>query len=101
MLEEEYGIALTDRLEGEVALMGSIGMQLYEEARADGLRDGRAEGRAAGKAEGRAEGRAAATSAAVASLMRAMSWDVERAMDVLSVPDDERAACRERVAAGT
>lgn len=95
VLADDYGIALTDELEGGVALMGSFGVHIYREAREAGLAAGRAEG----LAEGLAEGATQATATALAHLMASTGWDAERAMDALSIPEGERAAYRERLAA--
>jgi hypothetical protein len=59
VLQDEYGIAVTDELKDEVAMMGTIGELVFEEAREEGLAAGREEGRAEGLAAGREEGRTA------------------------------------------
>lgn len=157
VLQDECGIAPSDELESEVALMGSFAEHIYLEAREAGLRDGREEGRAEGYgegrmqgheegrkeglAEGRVEGMAAGREEGLAqgreeglakglaegleedrregheagraeegreytlnfvlrALVLSTGWDLERAMDALSVPTGERPACREAFARG-
>ena len=53
VLQNEFGIDLTQAEEGELEIMCNLGEGLYE----DGKMKGRMEGRAQGRAEGRAQGR--------------------------------------------
>ena len=93
VLEDEYGIALTDELESEVSRMGSFAEHIYFEAREEGLVDGRREGLAEGLTEGLAEGRASglaegrrvAMEEAVRSLMASTGWDERKAMEALGM----------------
>lgn len=47
-------------------------------------------GRAEGRAEGRVEGRAEGLLTSIRNLMVNTGWPMERAMDVLGIPDTER-----------
>lgn len=78
VLEQEYGIELTDKLEDEVAMMGTIGELVFKEGRAEGL--------AAGRAEGQRE--------LLTALCDRMGWTLEEALDRAGVPEEERAAYR-------
>ena len=91
-------------------------MEGHEEGRKEGLAEGREEGMAAGRKEGlaqgleegrregheagRAEGREYTLNFVLRALVLSTGWDLERAMDALSVPTGERPACREAFARG-
>ena len=78
VLQQEFEIPMTETLEEEVRLMCNL---------SQGVRNlGRAEGRAEGRVEGRAEG----LLTSIRNLMVNTGWPMERAMDVLGVPDTER-----------
>lgn len=55
-----------------------------------GLAEGRAQGRAEGHAEGHAEGRAESHAKDIESLMKNTGWAIEKVMDILEIPEDER-----------
>lgn len=74
---------------------------LKSSAKAQGLAEGLAEGRTKGLAEGRAEGLSAGKSEErltnLKNVMASLACDVERAMDILNVPVDERDYCRSAI----
>ena len=62
----------------------------HEKGRAEGREEGREEGRAEGRAEGEARGRSEALMESIVNLMNYMKISVEKAMDMLRVPQAER-----------
>ena len=104
---ERYGREIKDMRVQELAsriemLKGSqeVGvkyMRLWEEmeearmeARTEGREEGREEGRKEGREEGRETGMAEERLASIKNLMRNTGWPVEKAMDMLDIPKDER-----------
>ncbi len=83
-----------DEIKKEADDMNKAVESLFEKEFAEREAEGRAEGRAEGKAEGRAEGEKRATLNNVRNLMANMKLTLDRAMDVLSIPDSERAALK-------
>ena len=70
-------------------------MEGLEEGREEGMATGREEGLEADREQGRAEGREYTLNFVLRALVLSTGWDLERAMDALSVPTGERPACRE------
>ena len=62
--------------------MDNFSKQIYEA----GINDGRAEGKAEGLAEGKAEGKAES----IKNLMSTMNVSIDKAMDILKTPPEER-----------
>lgn len=66
----------------------------YRNARREGLAEGRAEGlelgREEGRAEGREEGRKENRLDSIAAIMRNGNMSAQKAMDILSIPVEER-----------
>ena len=82
VLQQEFAIPMTETMEAEVREMCNL---------SQGVRDlGRAEGRMEGRAEGRVEGRAEGLLASIRNLMANTGWPLEKAMEVLGVPETER-----------
>ena len=70
------------------------------QGREEGLAEGLEEGRREGHEAGRAEGREYTLNFVLRALVLSTGWDLERAMDALSVPTGERPACREAFVRG-
>ena len=64
----------------------TFAMKMMEERKED-FKEGKAEGKAEGLAEGKAEGLASS----IRNMMKNMGVSLEKAMDVLQIPTDERA----------
>lgn len=78
VLEQDFNIPMTETLEAEVQHMCNL---------SQGVLDlGRAEGRVEGRAEGRAEG----FLSSIRSLMANTGWPIEKAMEILGVPESDR-----------
>ena len=58
---------------------------------AEGIETGRVEGRAEGRVEGRVEGRLSALAESIRALMKNLCISKEKAMDTLSVSEEDRA----------
>ena len=56
ILEEEFGVAMSEELEREVLIMCNLSQGVKAEGREEGRREGRREGRKEGRREGRKEG---------------------------------------------
>lgn len=56
ILEEEFGVAMSDELEREVLIMCNLSQGVKAEGREEGRIEGRKEGRKEGRREGRKEG---------------------------------------------
>ncbi len=82
ILQNEFNIAMTRELESEVDSMGGFIDSLAERCAEKGRREGRREGLSEGKLSGILE--------AIRSLMASMSWEADKAMDALRIPDSER-----------
>ena len=86
ILQDEFNIAMTRELESEVGAMGgfidSLAERCIEKGRREGLSEGRREGINEGKLSGVLEN--------IISLMASMSWEADKAMDALRIPDSER-----------
>ncbi|HJC36597.1 MAG TPA: hypothetical protein H9702_05645, partial [Candidatus Merdibacter merdavium] len=82
ILEEEFGVPMTVRMESEVNEMSD----LWRGVENRGIRKGRAEGLATGRAEGRAEEKLNA----IKSLMKKLNFTMEQAMNALDVPESEQ-----------
>ena len=82
ILQNDYGIPMTETIEREVSLMCNLSKGVREK--------GRAEGRAKGRAKGRAEGRADGILSSIKNLMETMNLSIEQAMAALKVPETER-----------
>lgn len=78
-LVEDFGMILTEQIDERTEAMCNFSEGVWAD----------------GKAEGRAEGRAEA----VRNLVVSLSFTIEKAMDVLGVPADEREECARMVAA--
>ncbi len=74
VLEDEFDIPMTETLEAEVHQMCNL---------SEGVRD-------LGRAEGRVEGRAEGFLASIRSLMSNTGWPLEKAMEILGVPETDR-----------
>lgn len=74
VLEDEFDIPMTETLEAEVHQMCNL---------SEGVRD-------LGRSEGRAEGRAEGFLASIRSLMANTGWPLEKAMEILGVPETDR-----------
>lgn len=72
--------------ETEVKAMGLVSEEIWN----DGKAKGKAEGKLEGKAEGRLEGKLDAFIANLRSLMVNAKWTAEQAMEMLSIPTEER-----------
>ena len=82
VLQDEFDIPMTEILEAEVHQMCNL---------SQGVRElGRSEGRAEGRAEGRTEGRAEGLLASIRNLMVNTGWSLEKAMEILGVPETDR-----------
>ena len=78
VLQQEFNIPMTETLESEVREMCNL---------SQGVRNlGRAEGRAEGRVEGRTEG----LLTSIRSLMANTGWSLEKAMEILGVPETDR-----------
>lgn len=78
VLAEEYGIEPGTELKEGVAFMGSFGEALFEEGVEKGI------------AEGEARGMAKMAIASIKGLMASMGLPLDRAMDVLAIPMEDR-----------
>ena len=86
VLQDEFDIPMTETLEAEVHQMCNLSEGVRDLGRAEGRVEGRAEGRVEGRAEGRVEG----FLASIRSLMSNTGWPLEKAMEILGVPETDR-----------
>ena len=87
ILQEEFGIKMTQELEREVADM----CNLSEGVEQKGIEKGMAKGMAKGITRGFTKGIASS----IRNLMGSMGWSIEQAMDALQIPDEERQIYRD------
>ena len=64
--------------------------ELKQEAIAEGKELGIEMGREEGRAEGRAQGCAESHAKDIERLIKNTGWSIEKAMDILEIPEDER-----------
>ena len=111
ILQDEYDIQMTRKLESEVAemdsLLGSVARKMADEYISEGKEKGIAEGKEKGIAEGREKGIAEGIEigvrrgqtdtnlAAIDNMMKAFHITDEQAMTVLKIPEYERSRYRE------
>ena len=67
------------------------------EGRAEGLKEGRAEGRVEGRNEGLAEGRTFNLLENIQKLIKNLNISADQAMELLEIPQEERAVYREKI----
>ena len=70
--------------------MEELKQEAIAEGKELGIEMGRAQGRAQGHAEGRAEGCAESHAKDIERLIKNTGWSIEKAMDILEIPEDER-----------
>ena len=85
VLEHDFGIPMSQELEGGINEMSSIGDSIERRGIAEGIARGRAEGRT----EGRAEGRIETLLSNIKNLINNTGWPLEQAMKTLGVPQEE------------
>lgn len=90
ILEEEFGVPMTVRMESEVNEMSDLWRGVENRGIRKGRAEGLAEGRAEGLATGRAEGRAEEKLNAIKSLMKKLNFTMEQAMNALDMPESEQ-----------
>ena len=94
ILQEEYAIPMTQKLDQEVSSMCNLSEGVLRKGlargRAEGMAEVRAEGRAEGMAKGRAEGMAEGILTSIQSLMKNIHVSAAQAMVILDVPEGER-----------
>lgn len=78
ILQNDFGIRMTKKLEREVSQMCNLSQGIEER----GIEKGRKEGRKEGKQEG--------ILASIQNLMESMGWTAEQAMAALKIPESER-----------
>lgn len=81
ILEGDFDIPMSLKLESEVVAMGSLSRGIYEEGIERGFEKGRAEGIEIGFERNRLE--------SIRSVIRKTGWTAEEAMNFLDVPKDE------------
>jgi len=86
ILQDEYGIQMTQALERKVSVMCNLSKGVIEKSLAKGIAQGLAQGRTEGRAEGMADG----ISASIKNLVKNMGVSIEQAMSILEVPEAER-----------
>jgi len=74
ILQDEYHIQMTQKLESEVSVMCNLSKGVREQGLEEGLAKGVAKG----------------TMSAIRNLMETMNWSIEQAMAALKVPENER-----------
>ena len=94
ILQEEFDIPMTERLEQEVSVMCNLSQGIRQKGRVEG----RVEGRMEGLAEGRAEGRFEERLESIRALMETAGISSEQAMDMLKVKEQDRPEIREALA---
>lgn len=85
ILEEEYGLKLTHELENEVREMSSLGQGVFDR----GVEKGLAQGLAQGLVQGREEGQVQARIEMVRTIMKNLNLSLEKALQVLDIPEDQ------------
>lgn len=90
ILQDDYGIPMTRRIEREVSNMCNLSKGVMEKAHAKGLAEGLAEGLAKGHAEGHAKGHAERALSDLRNLMETLGLSMEQAMAALKIPETER-----------
>ena len=70
--------------------MEELKQEAIAEGKELGIEMGRAEGREEGRAEGRAQGCAESHAKDIERLIKNTGWSIEKAMDILEIPEDER-----------
>lgn len=78
VLQHDFDIPMTETLEAEVQAMCNLSQGVEER------------GRIKGRAEGRVEGRTEGLLSSIRSLMTNTGWPLEKAMEILGVPETDR-----------
>ena len=78
VLQDDFDIPMTETLEAEVQAMCNLSQGVEEK------------GRIKGRAEGRVEGRTEGLLSSIRSLMTNTGWPLEKAMEILGVPETDR-----------
>ncbi len=86
ILQEDYGIQMTQTMEQEVSVMCNLSKGVEEKGMAKGIAKGMAKGIAKGMAKGMTNG----ILASIKNLVKNLGMSVEQAMSVLEIPETER-----------
>ena len=90
ILEEEFAIQMSKRVEEEVAQMCNLSQGIVERGIAQGIERGMAQGIEKGMAQGMEKGAFSATLASLRRLIANAGMSAEQAMNVLEIPAAER-----------
>lgn len=82
ILQDDYGIQMTQTMEQEVSVMCNLSKGVMEKSWKKGMAEGREKGRAEGLEKG--------ILSSIKSLMETMSWTLDQAMTALKVPEAEQ-----------
>ena len=86
ILQDDYGIQMTQTMEQEVSVMCNLSKGVEEKGMAKGIAKGMAKGIAKGMAKGMTNG----ILASIKNLVKNLGMSVEQAMSVLEIPETER-----------
>lgn len=86
VLRDEFDIPMTQTLEKEVSLMCNLSDGVWEDGRTQGIAQGITQGIAQGITQGMMDGRLSD----IQNLIKNTGWTIEKAMDVLSIPESDR-----------
>ena len=90
ILEEEFAIQMSERVEEEVAQMCNLSQGIVEKGIAQGMERGMAQGMEKGMAQGMEKGAFSATLDSLRRLIANAGMSAEQAMNVLEIPTAER-----------
>ena len=90
ILEEEFAIQMSERVEEEVAQMCNLSQGIVERGIAQGIERGMAQGMEKGMAQGMEKGAFSATLDSLRRLIANAGMSAEQAMNVLEIPASER-----------
>ena len=94
VLQNEFGIPMTAKMDEEVKHMCNLSEGIFEEGvevgEARGMAKGMAKGMAQGEAKGKAIGERKATLRLIRNLIESMKVTVQQAFDILKIPESDR-----------
>ncbi len=93
ILYDEFDISFTDEIADEVDIMCNLSKGVYLDGMAEGMTKGIEQGMTKGIVKGRAESKLED----IRSLMKNTGWALERAMEALDIPENERGTYRKKL----
>uniref|UniRef100_UPI0040560606 hypothetical protein n=1 Tax=Agathobacter sp. TaxID=2021311 RepID=UPI0040560606 len=91
ILEEDFQIQMTQKLESEVSVMCNLSKGVMEKAMEQGMEQGIKQGIKQGMKQGMEQGIKQGMAHSIANLMKTMKLSLEEAMNALDIPEAEQA----------